>query len=287
MSVGTAGLELIAQGGLGHEDVNPDGNQNGNEDAGIDLGTGENFIQTQLGGLYAAAVHIGPGPIHHGPAIGGLIDIAALGILHRVLEHFIRVKEPGHQIGCNPVCHNTGQHFVDVEQGLYKAGDAAPQRPGQHAAQKGQQPDNRAGQRGDRNTQGDGQGNHGPHQILPRRTDVEQARLERHRHGQSGEDQRGCTEEHVADALGVEAPGEAARRVPSGAEDAEKDKPDAFPGACHAQVVAEQAHHQHQNAAHRQTDDNGKQGCQHSLCPILLQQSSTLVLHAPSSPSPV
>ena len=108
VAVGAAGLELIAQRGFGHEDVHAHGNENRDKDAPVDLGAGEELVHPQLGGLHAVAVHIGPGPVHQGPAIGSLVDVAALRVFHRVLKYLGGIEEPGHQVGGNPVCHNTG-----------------------------------------------------------------------------------------------------------------------------------------------------------------------------------
>lgn len=61
------------------------------------------------------------------------------------LKQAALVEQPGHQVGGDPVGHDAGQHLVDVEEGLHQSGDTAPQGAGQHAAQEGNEPHQRAG----------------------------------------------------------------------------------------------------------------------------------------------
>lgn len=116
VAVGAAGLELVAQGGLVHKDIDQNCDTDGNQDAAIDLRVGEQFVQTQLGGLHTIET--------------GLVDIGSLGVLHVILEALKQaalVEQPGHQVGGDPVGHDAGQHLVDVEEGLHQSGDTAPQ----------------------------------------------------------------------------------------------------------------------------------------------------------------
>ena len=98
-------------------------------------------------------------------------------------------------------------------------------------------------------------------ELDPKQTTVQELGL--YMAGAKRMDMNGKEERGAADALWIEAPGQAARCVPPCTEYAKEDEPDALPGACHAQIIAEQSHHQHQDTAHRQADDNGEQGCQH------------------------
>ena len=245
MAVGAAGFQLIAEGGLFHDDVNHDGQQNGHQDTAVHLRVGEQVVKTHLGGGHVV--------------VGGLVDIAGLGVFHHVLE-VADVEHPRHQVGGDPVGHDAGQHLIDVQQCLQQAGDRAPQRACQHAAQEGQQPDQRGrhGLRGD--AQRDIQGRQRTHQVLARRADIEQARFEGNGHGQTGHDQRRGAEQHIADVLGVEAPGQGTGGVTAGVQDTGEDQADAVPDARAGDLAVEGAHDGHHDTAHQQTYQNGDQG---------------------------
>ena len=245
VTVGAAGLQLIAQGGLVHQDVHGDGDDDGNENAAVDLGAGEDGVQPQLGGGHAVE--------------GGLIDIAGLGALDHILE-IADVEHPGHQVGGDPVGHDARQHLVDVQQGLHQAGDRAPQSAGQAPGQEGQHPDNAHGHSAGGNGQGHHQGDHGGDQILTGGTDVKEARLEGHGHGKARHDQGRGPEQHVAQVHGVEAPGQGTGGVAAGAEDTGEDDADAVPCAAQGDLLVEQAHDQNGDAAHQKTRHNGDQG---------------------------
>ena len=245
VAVGAAGLQLIAQGGLVHQDVHGDGDDDGNENAAVDLGAGEDGVQPQLGGGHAVE--------------GGLIDVAGLGALGEVLEA-ADVEHPGHQVGGDPVGHDARQHLVDVQQGLYQAGDRAPQSAGQAPGQEGQHPDDAHGHGLGGDGQGHHQGDHGGDQILTGGADVEQAGLEGHGHGKSRHDQGRCPEQHVAQVHGVEAPGQGTGGVPAGAENTGKDDADTVPRAGQRDLLIAHAHDEHGDAAHQQTRQNGDQG---------------------------
>src|SRR5699024_6011594 len=53
VAVAAAGLELIAQGRLVHQDVHEHGDEGGDEDAAVDLGVGEEDVEPHLGRLHA------------------------------------------------------------------------------------------------------------------------------------------------------------------------------------------------------------------------------------------
>ena len=235
MTVGAAGLQLIAQGGLVHQDVHGDGDDDGNENAAVDLRAGEDGVQPQLGGGHAVE--------------GGLIDIAGLGALDHILE-IADVEHPGHQVGGDPVGHDARQHLVDVQQGLHQAGNRAPQSAGQAPGQEGQHPDNAHGHRAGGDGQGHHQGDHGGDQILAGGADVKEARLEGHGHGKARHDQGRGPEQHVAQVHRVEAPGQGTGGVAAGAEDTGKDDADAVPCAAQGYLLVEQAHDQNGDAAH-------------------------------------
>ena len=129
MAVGATGLQLIAQGGLGHQDKDQDGNDDRHHNAAVDLGAGEDLVQPQLGRLHTVE--------------RSLIDIGRLGVLHMVLEvgkQAAIVKQPGYQVGGDPVGHDTGQHLIDVEEGLDQAGDTTPDGASQASAHKSDHP---------------------------------------------------------------------------------------------------------------------------------------------------
>ena len=267
MAVGAAGLQLIAQGGLVHQNVDQNGDDDGHDDPAVHLRAGEQLVQTEFGGLHAV--------------VAGFVDIAALGVLHQVAV-IAAVEHPGHQVGGDPVGHNTGQHFVDVQEGLDDTGNAAPQGARQHAAQKGDDPHQRSGHHFGGNAQRQHEGGSSAHQVLAGGADVEQAGLEGDRHRQTGEDQRGGPEEHVAHAGGVETEGQLAGGVAAGAEQAAEHQANALPRAGKAQILIAQAHHQDDDAAHGHADENGDQRGQHRFGAVLLPQFGKSSVHAPS-----
>ena len=272
VAVAAAGHQLVAHGGLGHEHIHQDGDDNRDAEAPVHLGAGEQDVQPRSGGLH--------------PVKGGLVDVVGLAVLLQVAPD-AAVKDPGHQVGGDPVGHDAGQHLVDVEQSLHQPGEGAPQRPRQNARQEGQQPHDRGGHHGCGDAQRGDQGGGGAHKVLPRGADVEQAGLEGHRHRQSGEDERGGPEQHIAHVGGVEAKGEAARGVPPGAENAAQHQPHAVPHAAAVHIAAGQACDDHDDAAHQQADEDGDHGGRHRLGPVLFHQITPAFLHATSSPSPV
>ena len=76
--------------------------------------------------------------------VGRLIDVAGVGGLGDVVEA-ADVKKRRDKVRRDPVRHDAGEHLVDVEQGLEKAGDRAPERTGQRTAEESEQPDERGG----------------------------------------------------------------------------------------------------------------------------------------------
>ena len=271
MAVGAAGLELVAQGGLVHKDIDQNCDTDGNQDAAIDLRVGEQFIQTQLGGLHTIET--------------GLVDIGSLGVLHVILEALKQaalVEQPGHQVGGDPVGHDAGQHLINVEEGLHQSGDTAPQGAGQHAAQEGNEPHQGSWNRFSGDGECQNQGGGGAHQVLARRANVEQAGLEGHSHRQAGKDQRGGPEEHVAQVRGVKAEGQRARRVASGAEQAAEHQADALPRAVQPQGRVGGAHDDDNQRTHHHADEDGDQRGQYRLGAVFAPQVGKLLLHAPS-----
>ena len=259
MAVGAAGLELIAQSGLVDQNIHGNGNDDGNEDAAVDLGAGEQLVQPQLRSRHAVE--------------GSLINIPGLGIFHHVFE-IAHVKGPGHDVRRQPVGHDAGQNLVDIQKGLQHAGDGAPQRAGQAAAQESDHPDETSRHRLRRNSQSQHERCHGAHQILSRRADVEQARLVGHSYGKAGHNQRRRPEQHVAQRLGVIAPGQVARRVPAGGQNAREDQPHTIPNALGGDGVLAQTHQHHHNGAHKQAHQNGDQRRQHLFGGILFIDGS-------------
>ena len=242
-AVGTTGLELVAEGGARQNDKDDDRQNDGHDDAAVDLGIRKEHIQAHFGG----------GDIVE----GGFIDVAALGVLHHVLE-IGDVKDPCHKVGCDPVGHDAGQHLVDVEQRLEHARNGTPQRARQHAAEEGQEPnDFRRDDRG-RNAQRDEQRGRGACQVLSRSADVEQPGLERHRHGKASEDQRRGAEEHVAHTGGIKAKGKRARRITARGEQAAKDQANPVPYAFETQRGGAQTHDQNNQTARDQAHQNGQ-----------------------------
>ena len=271
MTIGAAGFQLIAQGGFGHQNINKNGNPNGDQNAAIDLRIGEQLVQSHFGGLDTVKA--------------GFVDIAALGVLNHVAI-VAAVKNPGYQIGGNPVGHDACQNLVDVQERLDQTGNGAPECACQNTAGKGDDPD----QPGGDNLRGNPQCQHqrcgGAHQILTRRADVEKTRFEGDGDGKTGQSQRRGSEEHIADTLGIEAPGQLTGGIASGAENTGKDQTNALPGAGQGQLLAEKPHYENENAADQQTDDDGKQGSQHASGAILLNESGKLLLHACSRSFP-
>ena len=255
VAVRAAGLELIAQGGPVHEDVDADRRENGDEDAGVDLGAGKQLIEAQLGGGHALSRHILS--VHE--AVSGFIDVTGLGVLYYIFKIGC-VEEPGDHIGRDPVGHDAGQHLIDIQQGLDESGNRAPERPRETAADKGQQPDQEAGHGPGGDGEGHGERRRRAHQVLARRADVEKAGLEGDRDAETGHDQRRGAKEHIAEVCRVEAPGQRAGGVPPGAEDTREEQLDALRRPGKADVFRQRADDQHQHAAHHEADDDGQQG---------------------------
>ena len=191
MTVGAAGLELVAEGRLAHEHIDADGKDDGDENTAVDLRVREDLVKAHL---------------RRGDAVvGRLIDVAGLGGLGDVLEA-ADVKKPRDKVRRDPVRHDAGEHLVDVEQCLEHAGDRAPERARERAAEEGEQPDERGGHRLGRKAESDGERDERTHKVLARRADVEKAGLIRHADGKARHDERSGSEEHVADVRRVKAP---------------------------------------------------------------------------------
>ena len=272
MAVAAAGLELVAEGGLLHDDIHHDRQQDRQQNAGVDLRAGEQLVQPQLRRCHAVK--------------RCLVDIAGLGVLHHVLE-VADVEHPCHQIGGDPVGHNARQHLVDVQQSLQQAGDRAPQSAGQHTAQQSQDPDDTRRHGSGGNTQSDAQGSQRTHQILTRRTNVEQARLKGDGHGKAGHDQRRGSEQHITDVLRVKAPGQCTGSVTTGTEDTTENQANTVPDAAACDLWLDQANNEHHDAAHQQTDQNRDQGGHQLVEAIAAAQSLQFQLHACSPSFPM
>ena len=225
--VGTAGLQLIAEGRLFQHDVNQDRHNDGDDDAAIYLAAGEQLIQPHLGGRHAV--------------VGRLVDIPGLVALHYVLQ-VADIKEPGHQACRDPVGHDAGDDLVDIKGRLQQAGDSAPQGTGQHTAQEGDEPDEPGGNAAAGNGKRQEQGSCGTGQVLARRADIEQAGLKGHRHRNTGKDERRSPEQHVADIGGIEAEGQSTSGVTPGAQYAKEHQPDAVPRALQRDQRVKGAH---------------------------------------------
>ena len=113
MAVSAACLQLVAKGGLIHNDIDDHGDQDRHKDAAVDLRIGEDLVKAHLGGRHAVE--------------GGLVDIAGLSALGDIFQ-IAQIKNPCDQVRGDPVGHNARQHLVDVEEGLEHAGDRAPER---------------------------------------------------------------------------------------------------------------------------------------------------------------
>ena len=239
----------------------------GDHDAAVDLGAGKELVQSQFEGLHTV--------------IGGFVNIAGFAELGCIAER-TAVKEPGHQIRCDPVGHDAGQHLIDVEICFEQAGNGAPQRAGQNPAQKGQNPDHRRGDRFRGDRQCHIQRGRRAHQVLSRRTDVEKARLERHRHREPRQDQGRGPEEHIADVGGVKPEGQCTRRTTPGGKQPAKHQADAVPCAGDPQRGIPCTHQQDDYAADDQSDGNGDQRGEDSLGAVLCIQGGNLFFHADS-----
>ena len=190
---------------------------------------------------------------------GGLINVSRLGILHHVFE-IADVEHPGNQVGCQPVGHDTSQHLIDIEKRLQEPRDRSPNRTGQTAAHKGNDPNQPRRDHLGRDAQRQHQGHHGAHQILSRGADIEQARLESHRHGESCQDQRRRPEKHVPDVGGVKSKSQGSRCIPACAEQAAKNQPDSIPRTGGREGIAGHPHNQDNDTAHHKPNDDGENG---------------------------
>ena len=214
VTVGAAGLELVAEGRLAHHHINADGKDDGDEDTAVDLRVREELVEAHL---------------RRGNAVvGRLVNVAGLGGLGNVLEA-ADVEKPCDKVRRDPVRHDAGQHLVDIEQRLEQTGDRAPERTGKRTAEESEQPDERGGHRLGRKAEGDGERNERTHEVLTRRADVEKAGLIRHADGKTRHNERGGTEEHIADVRRVEAPRQRAGGAAPRRKEAAEDDADTVP----------------------------------------------------------
>ena len=257
MAVGAAGLELIAEGRLGHHHVNGDGKEDGEDNAAVDLRAREKLVKAHLRG--------------GDTVVGRLIDVAGLGGLGHIFE-IADIEEPRDEVCRDPVRHDAGEHLVDVEQRLKKAGDRAPDRTRERAAEKGEQPDERGGHRLGRKTEGDGERHERTDEVLARRADVEKARLIRHADGKSRHDERRGAEEHIADVCRVEAPRQRTGGVASRGEEAAEHDADAVPCGRERKIGAREAHDEDDDAADGETDEDGEDRGRDGLEAFALQE---------------
>ena len=269
MTVGAAGLELVAEGGLVDEDVHDYREEDRDEDTGVYLRAGEELVETEL--------------CRGDAVIGRLIDIAGLRALDHVLE-IADIEEPCDEVCRDPVRHNAGENLVYIQECLEQAGDRAPERTGEHTAEEGDEPDEECAHSLGRETESEHQRDHCAHEVLAGSTDVEQTRLVRDGDGETGHDERGRAEEHVADARGVEAPAQHAGGVTAGAEYTGEDKADAFPCALGGNALAGEADDEDDKAANDQTDKNGQQRRDDLLRGVLRVERGQLFFHT-ASPS--
>ena len=264
MAVAAAGLELVAQGGLVYEDVHEHGDDDGNDDAAVDLAAGEELVKAHLGGGHAVEA--------------GLVDVVGLGVLDDVFE-VADLEGPGDGVGGYPVRHDGGQDLVNIEVGLDEAGDAAPDGAGGRAAEEGEQPDDGGRHHVAGYAEGYHEAGHGAHEVLAGRADVEKAGLEGDGDGETRHDERRGTEKHVARADGVEAEGQRALGA-AGGEDAGEDYAHALPRALAGEAVAGVADHEDDDAADQKSDDDGGQAREHRLGGVLGPKAVEAVSHA-------
>ena len=269
MTIGAAGLQLISQGRLIDEDIHANGDHNGDQEAPVCLGSREQLVHKQLGVGHSVE--------------GGLVNVAAFGVFHHVFE-IAHIEGPGDNIGCQPVGHNAGQNLVDVQKCLQRTGNRAPQSTCQNAAQKGQNPDEpgRNGRAGD--SQRNHQGGQRAHEILAGSTDVKQTRLVGNGHGKAGHNQRGGPEKHIAQILGVVAPGQLTRPVSAGGEDTGKYQANAVPDAGIGNGALRQAHNDYHQGTNQKADQNGQQRCQNRFGGVFVPQRFNGLLHGQASP---
>ena len=256
MAVGTAGFQLVSQRGFVHDDVHEDCNHDGNDDPHVDLGVGEQVIQPHFGGFH--------------PIERSLVNIARLGVFHHVFE-VADVKHPRDQVGGQPVGHDTGKHFVDVQESLEQTGDGPPNSASQAAAHEGDDPNEASRDRLGGNPQGQHQGDHGTHEVLAGGADVEQTCLKGHSHREAGHNQGGGSEEHISDVCRVKTKGQVACGIPPCAEQTAKDQLDTVQCAGKGQVITGEAYNQDDDAAHHQANDNRENGGQDGLGRVLFQ----------------
>ena len=271
MAVGAAGLELVAQGGLVHEHIYADGDDDGDDDAAVDLRAGQQLIQAHLGGSHAV--------------FGGNHDVAGLAGLRGALQLGIGLKEHIHQVASDPVGHNAGEHFVYAPGSLQQAGDGAPDGTQRCACQESQNPNQPGGDYGGGDAQCHIQRTHSAHKELSRRADVEQARLESHGYGKAGHHNGHGTEEHIAPVGGVEAEGQLCVRATASGEQTAEDQANAVKNGLGGEAlgIAGKAYDHSDDAAQHQAGENGDQRCQHffrAVFPIQIQQR---ILHAYTS----
>ena len=267
MTVCAASLQLITQGGLVQQDINQNCKYDGDQDAAVDLGAGEDLIQAELRCFYAVK--------------GGLIDISALSVLHHILKG-AHIERPGNDIGRQPVGHNAGQNFVDVQKCLQHTGNCAPQSAGQHTAHKSNDPNQPGGHHAGGNTQSQHQGGQCAHQVLTGCADVEKACLEGNRHGKTGHNNRGCTEKHIAQALRIIAPSKDTV-LTAGIENTCKNQLYAISDTLHGHTLGKTHDHDH-NGTNGKTDQDGKQRCQQLFSAIFLIEIQQSVFHSSASP---
>ena len=208
VAVGSAGFQLIAQGGFVHDNVHEHSDQNSDQDAHVDLGIGKDFIQTHFRRRHTVECRF--------------VDVAGFGVFCDILE-VADIEEPGHEIGGQPVGHDAGQNLVDIQEGFQQSWDSPPNGPGSTAAQKCDKPNQCRRHRFRGDAQRQHQGDHGTHEVLSRGADVEQSRLEGHRHRETRQNQWGPAEEHIPNVGWVETKGQVSSGIASSAEQTAKD----------------------------------------------------------------
>ena len=257
MTVGAAGLELVAEGRLAHHHINADGKDDGDEDTAVDLRVREELVKAHL---------------RRGNAVvGRLVNVAGLGGLGNILEA-ADVEKPCDKVRRDPVRHDAGQHLVDVEQRLEQTGDRTPKGTGKRTAEESEQPDERGGHRLGRKAEGDGERHERTDEVLARRADVEKAGLIRHADGKARHDERRGTEEHVADIRRVEAPRQRTGGVASRGEQAAEHDADAVPRRGEREVRAREADDQNDDAADGEADQDREDGRRDGLEAFALQE---------------
>ena len=184
MLVKTTRFELIAKGCPAEHHINDDRKENRNED-----GNGNGL---QLSKIFA---HAPAGDHRLRRRLAQAERLGRRNVVHRALA--LAVHDVVHQIQPDPVEHDRRDDLIDIQIRFKQAGNRAPECAQHHSRQQAeiprQLPDNCAIQR-----------TKGAQGVLSGRTDVEQARLKRKSHRETGHDQRsgvGQHRAHIARAL--------------------------------------------------------------------------------------